>query len=255
MAWWFESVYNLWKSFRDEKQDKTHLPEFTTVEFYKAYVDYNYMIAFLQDMLTNIIYKTTWWYIIKFWEYKIDFSKFQIISMHNILNNKYWEDLYKLNKEKLINIAKREWIKYSKNISKWNIIIDIFEKLYTKDLINPTFVIDFPKDSSVFCYDITMAKEKRDNDNILERFELYIWWIELANCYSELNDPRKQEWYFSKFIDDSSKNLEIDKNFMHALRIWMPPSSWVGLWVDRLLQILLEEDNIERVIPFCIFNE
>lgn len=247
---WFNRVFTISKVFRDEKIDNTHLFEFTTVEYYMAYVDYNFMMDFTENLIKSIVNKI--WNSNK----NINFnSKWNRISMYKKLKDKFWFDIYNADNETLLKIAKENNILYKKTVSNWNIIIDLFEKLFIKNLKEPTFVYDFPNDASVMCYDITMAKSKLNNPNILERFELYINWIEIANCYSELNEPETQKKYFNNFIKWSWKKLKMDDTFYQALKTWMPPASWVGFGIDRLLMLINDIKHIDDTTPFSPYYE
>lgn len=182
------------KVFRDEPIDNTHLMEFTSIEYYMAYVDYRYMMDFTEKLLKALAFKVTGKKQRPFKGDDIDFDKpWAHMPIHETLKRHFGKDIFVLSYEELLELARTTGITYEKPTSPGNIIIDIFEKLYLHMLIQPTFIYDFPKDASVMCYDITMAKDSRENDLLLERFELYIGGMELANCYSELNDPEAEK--------------------------------------------------------------
>lgn len=253
----FNKVFTVNKVFRDEIIDATHLMEFTSVEYYMVYVDYNYMMTFTEKMLKQLTYGITGKKQIPFNGVLLDFEKpWKKISIHNTLKKRFKQDLFALPYDKLLETAKSIDITYDKPTSPGNIIIDVFEKLYLDTLIQPTFIYDFPKDASVMCYDITMAKAKRDSDDtILERFELYMGGMELANCYSELNDPEEQRAAFDLFLKQRNKELSMDATFYHALRTGMPPASGVGFGIDRLLMILSDSSDILDTVPFSTYHE
>ena len=253
----FNKVFTVNKVFRDEIIDATHLMEFTSVEYYMAYVDYNYMMTFTEKMLKQLTYGITGKKQIPFNGVLLDFEKpWKKISIHDTLKKRFKQDLFPLPYDKLLETAKSVDITYDKPTSPGNIIIDVFEKLYLDTLIQPTFIYDFPKDASVMCYDITMAKAKRDSDDtILERFELYMGGMELANCYSELNDPEEQRAAFDLFLKQRNKDLSMDATFYHALRTGMPPASGVGFGIDRLLMILSDSSDILDTVPFSTYHE
>lgn len=252
----FNKVFTVNRSFRDECVDDTHLIEFLSIEYYMAYVDYMYMMKFTEKLLKYVakkIYKTA---EIPFRGHKLDFGKkWERISIHKSLKKLFKRDLFILNKNELLEIAKTQGIFYDKTVSFGNIIIDIFNKCVGDFIIQPTFVYDYPKDATVMCYDITMAKEKRGDKKILERFELYIGGMELANCYSELTDPEQQKSSFEQFLLGRNKTLKMDPNFYHALQVGMPPASGVGFGIDRLLMILTNSDKIYETVTFSTYHE
>jgi len=252
----FNKVFTINRSFRDERVDDTHLIEFLSVEYYMAYVDYIYMMKFTEKLLKYLakeIHKTS---EIPFRGHKLDFEKkWERISIHNSLKKLFKRDLFILNRNELLKIAKTQGTSHDKTVSPGNIIIDIFNKCVGNFIVQPTFVYDYPKDATVMCYDITMAKEKRGDKKILERFELYIGGMELANCYSELTDPEQQKSSFEQFLLGRNKTLKMDPNFYHALQVGMPPASGVGFGIDRLLMILTNSDKIYETVTFSTYHE
>lgn len=252
----FNKVFTINRSFRDESVDDTHLIEFLSVEYYMAYVDYMYMMKFTEKILKYMVRKINETSVVMFRGNKLDFGKkWERVSIHKSLKKLFKKDLFILNEDELLEIAKTQGIFYSKAVSSGNIIIDIFNKCIGDSIIQPTFVYDYPKDATVMCYDITMAKEKRSNRRILERFELYMGGMELANCYSELTDPEQQKSSFEKFLLGRNKTLKMDPNFYHALQIGMPPASGVGFGIDRLLMILTNSDKIYETVTFSTYHE
>lgn len=252
----FNKVFTINRSFRDESVDDTHLIEFLSIEYYMAYVDYMYMMKFTEKMLKYVAKKIHKTAVIQFRGHELDFEKkWERVSIHKSLKKLFKKDLFILNKDELLKIAKEQGIFYGKSVSFGNIIIDIFNKCIGDFIIQPTFVYDYPKDATVMCYDITMAKEKRGDKKILERFELYIGGMELANCYSELTDPEQQKSSFEKFLSGRNKTLKMDPNFYHALQVGMPPSSGVGFGIDRLLMILTNSDKIYETVTFSTYHE
>lgn len=252
----FNKVFSIGRAFRDENLDDTHLIEFLSIEYYMAYVDYMHMMDFTEKMLKYVakkIHKNT---SISFRGYELDFEKrWERVSIHESLKKFFKKDLFTLSKIELLEIAEAQGVFYDKDVSPGNIIIDIFNKCIGDFIVQPTFIYDYPKDATVMCYDITMAKEKRGNERILERFELYMGGMELANCYSELNDPEKQKNSFEKFLLERNKTLKMDPNFYHALQIGMPPASGVGFGIDRLLMILTNSDKIYETVTFSTYHE
>ncbi|MGD8373610.1 MAG: hypothetical protein PVI21_02010 [Candidatus Woesebacteria bacterium] len=252
----FNKIFTINKVFRDEQIDNAHLMEFTSIEYYMAYVDYRYMMNFTEKLLKNLASKVVGKKQLPFNGNIIDFNKpWARMSIHKTLKKHFGKDIFKLSYKELLELAKTVDITYENPTSSGNIIIDIFESLYLHTLIQPTFIYDFPKDASVMCYDITMAKDSRENNLLLERFELYIGGMELANCYSELNDPEVQKKAFDNFLKQRNKELNMDATFYHALRVGMPPASGVGFGIDRLLMILTDNAIITEVAPFSTYHE
>ena len=252
----FNKVFTINRSFRDESVDDTHIFEFLSVEYYMAYVDYVYMMKFTENFLKYLARKINKTSVITFRGYELDFGKkWERVSIHKSLKKLFKKDLFTLSKNEVLKIAEKQGIFYDKKISSSNIIIDIFNKCIGDFIIQPTFVHDYPKDATVMCYDITMAKEKRGDKKILERFELYMGGMELANCYSELTDPEQQKISFEKFLLGRNKTLKMDPNFYHALQVGMPPASGVGFGIDRLLMILTNSDKIYETVTFSTYHE
>jgi lysyl-tRNA synthetase class 2 len=253
----FNKVFTVSKVFRDEEIDETHLMEFTSVEYYMAYVDYHYMMDFTEKLLKDIARATTGKKKLSFRGHQIDFGNmpWNRISVYESLTEYFNEDIFDLAYSDLVRVAESIGIVYNTPTSPGNVIIDMFEKLFMHTIIQPTFVYDFPRDASVMCYDITMAKAKRGNPKVLERFELYIAGMELANCYSELNDPEEQRIAFANFLSQRNKELKMDETFYHALQVGMPPASGVGFGIDRLIMIIAGADDINDVTPFSTYHE
>ncbi len=249
-------VFAIGKNFRDEKTDSTHLIEFLSVEYYQAYVDYEYMMKFTEGLFRHILLKTKKTTKIKYKGNIIDFGKkWKKISIKKTLNKMFGVDVFSLPLGSLLKIASEKGIAYNRTVSRGNVIIDIFDHLISRTIIQPTFVIDYPVDATVMCYDITMAKAKKHEPDVLERFELFVGGLELANCYSELNDPDIQYKAFKNFLKARNKKLKLDPNFYHALCIGLPPSSGVGFGIDRLIMIINDYKNVYEGVSFSTYHE
>jgi len=175
------------------------------------------------------------------------------VSMRNELKKAVGKDVYTLSLEQLVAVGKKYGI--SKQPSSGNIIIKLFDRLIGDKIVNPSHVIDHPKDATVMCYDITMAKEKRGEPGVLERFETFVNGMELTNCYSELNDPTKQKEAFDLFLQRSGRQLKMDEQFDHAIRMGMPPASGVGMGIDRLVMLIADKPDIHDVVSFSTYHE
>lgn len=252
----FNRVFTINKVFRDEPIDDTHLMEFSSIEYYMAYVDYHFMMDYTEMLLKKLAKGVTGKTILPFRGHEIDFGQpWERVSIHDSLIQHFDQDLYVMSYEDLLLTAKAVGLTYGSVSSPGNVIIDIFEKLFLPTFIQPTFIYDFPKDASVMCYDITMAKDHRENQLLLERFELYIGGMEIANCYSELNDPEAQRQAFDNFLKQRNKELSMDATFYHALQVGMPPASGVGFGIDRLMMVLTNSNQIIDVAPFSTYHE
>jgi len=249
-------VFAIGKNFRDEKIDSTHLMEFLSVEYYQAYVDYRHMMKFTEDLFRYVLMKTRKTTKISYKGHILDFGKkWKKISIQKSLNKMFGLDVFALPIESLLKIAKENGVVYDRAVSRGNVIIDMFDRLIGCNIIQPTFVIDYPVDATVMCYDITMAKAKKREPNVLERFELFVGGLEVANCYSELNDPDIQYKAFKNFLEARNKNLKLDPNFYHALCVGLPPSSGVGFGIDRLIMIINDNKNVYEVSSFSTYHE
>lgn len=233
----FKGVYEFSKNFRNESIDKIHNPEFTILECYVPYKNYVWMMNFLQKLLIYICKKTFNKTKIKINNINIDFKKkIKRIKLFNLIN-KYSK--LNINKNTSINTLRKICKKLNINVDKKEKIIDNIFNIYCKNKIkNPVFIIDYP------IYMSPLAKSKSNNYKITERFELYINSIEIANAYTELNDPIEQYKRLKK------QNKKIDKDFIKSLKIGMPPTVGIGIGIDRLIALLTNNLNIQEVILF-----
>ncbi|WGH26143.1 MAG: lysine--tRNA ligase [Candidatus Shikimatogenerans bostrichidophilus] len=238
----FKGVYEFSRNFRNESIDKNHNPEFTILEFYISYKNYIWMMKLIEKLLKYICKKTFNKYKIKINNNIIDFSKkikkiklFNIIKKYTNLNineNTSLKELIKKSKKLKINIKENE-------NTKEKIIDNIFNKYCKKKIKKPLFIIDYPK------YMSPLAKSKIKNKKLTERFELYINGKEIANAYTELNDPYDQ---FKRFKKQNKKF--IDKDFIKSLKIGMPPTVGIGIGIDRLIALFTNNNNIQEIILF-----
>ena len=245
-----ERVYEIGKVFRNEGVDTKHNPEFTLMEIYQAYTDYNGMMelteSMFKDIAVNVIGNTK----ITYDNVEIDFSKpFEKISMLDAVKKYSGVDFNTITTdEEAKKIAKEKNVEYMEH-HKWGDILNLFfDQFVEEKLINPTFVIDHPVDVS------PLTKKKPDNEKLTERFELYITGREMANAYSELNDPIDQRERFEaqeklRQLGDEEAN-SIDEDFLNALNIGMPPTGGIGFGIDRLVMLFTNEQAIRDVILF-----
>lgn len=248
----FEKIFEIGKNFRNEGISTKHSPEFTTIEFYKAYSDYKELIKLTEKLFKFISKSVFGKYKIKYNNNIIDFSKeFKKIDFLDSI-------IYygKFNKKDLFNK-----IFLKKELKKIKIDIDIefdnvfemqeklFENIVEKNLINPTFVMHHPTEIS------PLSKAIKNNQNYTERFELYIHGKEIANGFSELNDPTEQEKRFLKQIKKNNNEKKIDVNFIDALKYGMPPTAGEGIGLDRLIMIFTNSTSIRDVILFPLMKK
>lgn len=245
----FKGVYEFSKNFRNEGMDRMHNPEFTAMEIYIAYKDYNWMMDFTEKLLQHIAIKVNGKITSQFMEHEINWMPpYKKISIKEAIYKFTNFDITTNNDQNFYNIAISMGIETEKNINKNKIIEEIFKKKCEKKFIQPTFITDYPIDMS------PLAKKHRNKKNFTERFELLICGQEIANSYSELNDPIDQKKRFEKQITLSDKynNEEffIDKDFIKALEYGMPPTAGLGIGMDRLIMFLTNSNSIQEVLLF-----
>ena len=238
-----EKVFEIYKAFRNEDIDVTHSPEFTMIELYQAYSDYNIMMKITEELITDVANKLFSSNSFFYHNTKIDI-KFNKINFVDSVNKKLGIDLLTEPDENLLSLLERENVHIPKNkLYRGHLYEKIFETFIQKDLIQPTFVMDFPKETSFLC------RQKRDDPKLAERFELYIYGIEIANAYSELNNPIIQRKNFEQEIKINN-NQDIDMEFIEAMEYGMPPTGGLGLGIDRLVMLLTNVESIKDVILF-----
>lgn len=245
----FDKVFEMSKNFRNEGIDRNHNPEFTLLEFYETYVDYNYMMDFVENMFHFIAEKigqTEFTYEGEI----IDISKpFARKTMFGLLEEYVGLDLSKADEAEMKKVCLSKGIKTEKNDHYGNYIEYLFDEFVEPHLIQPTFVIDFPKAIS------PLAKMKRDgSDRIVERFELFIGAKEFSNAFSELNDPIDQEERLRNQerlgLEGDEEAQTFDKDFIQAMEYGMPPTGGVGIGIDRLTMLFTNQKSIRDVILF-----
>ena len=245
----FDRVYEIAKDFRNEGMDRNHNPEFTMLEFYWAYADYEDNMNLVEDMFRDVakaIGKTK----IKLGEITIDLSKpFKRRPILDLLNEATGEDLTDFSEKKLRDICNSNHVDIDTNFNYGQMLDALMSELVEPALIEPTFVIDYPIAIS------PLAKKHRNgNLNLVERFELFIGGSEFANAFTELNDPVDQRERFqsqAKLGDDGDEEAHpIDESFLEAIECGMPPTAGVGIGVDRLVMLLTENVTIKEVILF-----
>src|SRR3989344_167295 len=244
----FEKVYEFSKDFRNESVDSTHNPEFTVLEYYEAYSDYNDMMKGVEDMIFNACREINGTTKIKFRGHSIDLKKpFKIMTMKDSIKEYAKIDVNKLSDNELKKKLDDNNLEYT-NFSRGIGIQLLFEEFVEDKLIQPTFIIEHPRETTPLC------KVSRKDPELIERFELFIAGFEIANAYSELNDPIKQR----ELLEEQAKQLRagneeanpMDEDFVEAIEIGMPPTGGVGIGIDRLVMVLTGKDSIKDVILF-----
>jgi len=246
----FEKVYEIARCFRNEGIDYSHNPEFTQVEFYWAYADYQDLMDLTEKMFGHILDQLKIGPKIKYEDKNIDFTPpFKRIEFNQALKKYAGIDLDKIKDDKeLVKTARDKGLEIEKGEHRGSIIDNLFKKIIRPNLINPTFVIDYPTEIS------PLSKKKADNPNYTERFQLIAAGQELTNAFSELNDPLDQKERFEAQEDLRKKGDQeaqrVDESFIEALTYGMPPTAGFGLGIDRLTALLTNRHNIKEVIFF-----
>jgi lysyl-tRNA synthetase class 2 len=245
----FDGVYEFAKDFRNEGMDRTHNPEFTVMEIYVAYKDYNWMMDFTEQMIEKVATDVCGSTEITVGQNKISLkAPFKRISMRDSILEFTGFDIYGKSEDALRAAAKGMGIEVTESMGKGKLIDEIFGEKCEGNYIQPTFITDYPIEMSPLC------KKHRDNPELTERFELMINGKEVANAYSELNDPIDQRERFEEQLRLSEKGddeaMFIDQDFLRALEYGMPPTSGMGIGIDRLVMLLTNNSSIQEVLFF-----
>jgi len=245
----FEGVYEFSKDFRNEGMDRNHNPEFTILELYVAYKDYFWMMEITENLLEELLLNINKSLSIKLGENEINFkAPYPRIPILDSIKTHTGIDISQMDENELKSIALKLNIEIDETMGEGKIIDAIFGEKCEHHYINPTFIIDYPKSMS------PLTKEHRSNPNLTERFELMINGQELANAYSELNNPIDQKERFKYQLNLSKKGddeaMFIDQDFLRALEYGMPPTSGIGIGIDRLVMMLTNNSSIQEVLFF-----
>ena len=245
----FEGVYEFSRNFRNEGMDRTHNPEFTAMEIYVSYKDYDWMMSFTEQLLEYICLSVLGSTKVKVGEREIDFkAPYRRVTMLDAIKEHTGIDVSGMNEEELRTTCKSLGIEVDDTMGKGKLIDELFGEKCEGSYIQPTFITDYPKEMS------PLTKEHRTNPLLTERFELMVNGKEIANAYSELNDPIDQRERFEDQLRLSEKGddeaMFIDHDFLRALEYGMPPTSGMGIGMDRLVMLLTGQESIQEVLLF-----
>ncbi len=246
----FDGVYEFSKNFRNEGMDRTHNPEFTAMEIYVAYKDYNWMMDFCEQLLEHCAISVNGTTKATFGEHQIDFkAPYSRVTMADSIKHFTGFDINRKTEDEIRAAAKGMGIEVDDTMGKGKLIDEIFGEKCEGNYIQPTYITDYPKEMSPLC------KEHRENPELTERFELMVCGKEIANAYSELNDPIEQRERFehqqklaAKGDDEATEFIDYD--FLRALEYGMPPTSGMGIGMDRLIMFLTNNQSIQEVLFF-----
>jgi lysyl-tRNA synthetase class 2 len=245
----FDWVYEFSRNFRNEGMDRTHNPEFTILEFYVAYKDYYWMMDFTEKMLEKVAIDLHGSTEVPMGENTLQFkAPFKRISIFDAILEYTGFDVSKMDEAELRAVCKELHIEVSPSIGKGKLIDEIFSEKCEGNFIQPTFIIDYPVEMS------PLTKKHRSKEGLVERFELMVNGKEIANAYTELNDPIDQRARFEEQVklmergDDEA--MFIDHDFLRALEYGMPPTAGIGIGIDRLCMLLTNQVSIQDVLFF-----
>ena len=245
----FDGVYEFSKNFRNEGMDRTHNPEFTAMEIYVAYKDYHWMMNFTERLLEHCAIAVNGTTKATFGAHTVDFkAPYPRVTMTDAIKQFTGFDITGKTEQELRTFAHSIGIAVDETMGKGKLIDEIFGEKCEGNFIQPTFITDYPKEMS------PLTKEHRDNPYLTERFELMVCGKEIANAYSELNDPIDQRERFEEQLRLSEKGddeaMFIDQDFLRALEYGMPPTSGLGIGMDRLIMFLTNNESIQEVLFF-----
>lgn len=245
----FEGVYEFSRNFRNEGMDRTHNPEFTCMEIYVAYKDYRWMMQMTEQMIEHICQEVLGSTTIQVGEHTIEFKPpYRRLTMIDAIQEYGGVNIDGMDEVELRKVCQAKGVEIDDTMGVGKLIDELFGAVAEPHLVQPTFIIDYPKAMS------PLTKEHRDRSDLTERFELFVNGKELANAYSELNDPIDQRHRFEDQLRLSERGddeaMYIDHDFLRALEFGMPPTSGMGIGMDRLVMLLTGQESIQEVLLF-----
>ncbi|MFK7982844.1 MAG: lysine--tRNA ligase [Saprospiraceae bacterium] len=245
----FDGVYEIGKMFRNEGMDRTHNPEFTSMEIYVAYKDYIWMMEMVENCIAYIAQEVNGTVIAQVGENTIDFTPpYRRLSMYDSIKEYTGIDVSKMDEAGLRAICKQLHIETDNTMGKGKLVDEIFGAKVEDHLIQPTYITDYPIEMT------PLAKKHRTEEGLVERFELFVNGKEIANAYSELNDPIDQRERFEDQLKLAARGddeaMVLDEDFLRALEYGMPPTSGLGIGIDRLTMMLTNQSSIQEVLFF-----
>jgi lysyl-tRNA synthetase class 2 len=246
----FDGVYEIGKMFRNEGMDRTHNPEFTAMEIYVAYKDYNWMMKMVEELLEEIARTVNGGESkVTFGGQEIDFAgPYERLTMYESIEKYTGIDISEMDEAALRDVCKKLHIEIDKSMGRGKLIDEIFGEKVEANLIQPTYITDYPIEMT------PLAKKHRSKPGLVERFELIVNGKEIANAYSELNDPIDQRGRFEEQLRLAERGDEeamaLDEDFLRALEYGMPPTSGLGIGIDRLTMLLTNNTSIQEVLFF-----
>nr|MBA4141254.1 lysine--tRNA ligase [Segetibacter sp.] len=245
----FDWVYEFSRNFRNEGMDRTHNPEFTVLEFYTAYKDYEWMMKITEQLMEKVAIATNGTTQVIVGDKEIDFkAPYKRISIYDAIKGNTGIEVSEMNEEQLREVCRQQHIHIELSMGKGKLIDELFGEKCEGSYVQPTFIIDYPVEMS------PLTKKHRSKPGLVERFELLVNGKEIANAYSELNDPIDQRERFEEQLKLMQRGDEeamfIDHDFLRALEYGMPPTAGIGIGIDRLCMLLTNQSSIQDVLLF-----
>lgn len=245
----FEGVYEIGKMFRNEGMDRTHNPEYTAMEIYVANKDYHWMMEMVENLLAFIAEKVLGSTSVPYGDQILEFQgPYPRLTIFEAIEKYGGIDVSSMNEDQLRTECRKLHIEVDSSMGSGKLIDEIFGEVVEKNLIQPTYIIDYPIEMT------PLAKKHRDKEGLVERFELFVNGKEIANAYSELNDPIDQRGRFEDQLRLAERGdaeaMGMDEDFLRALEYGMPPTSGLGIGIDRLTMLLTNQTSIQEVIFF-----
>lgn len=245
----FEGVFEFSRNFRNEGIDRTHNPEFTGLEIYVAYRDYLWMMDFTEEMIEKVAQDIHGKTQLQVGENQIEFARpYRRLTMYDAIKEYSGHDVSQMDEDALRDLCKQLHVEVDKTMGRGKLIDELFSETVEHHLIQPTFITDYPMEMS------PLTKKHRSKEGLVERFELYVNGKEIANAYSELNDPIDQRERFEEQMRLAERGdeeaMRIDEDFLRALEYGMPPTAGLGIGIDRLTMLMTNQPSIQEVLFF-----